>query len=626
MCEKGLMIRTRRPTPQRWVSAFRATLLIKPQGTSTHALTARVLSIVILVLLASLPAIHNGFVEYDDPLYINSARVSQGMTSEGITFALTSVDRLYWHPLTWLSHELDFSWFGSSLYGHHFTSVLLHALTAGLLCLLCLQLGAGAYQAVAASLLWALHPLRVESFAWLAERKDVLCAFFFVAAIVAYLRYAKQPSRGRYALWLGCGVLALMSKPTAVTLPLVLLLLDYWPLRRTATPIKLLVEKLPLAAMAIVVAVLTAIGQQHSGATSLITGVGLPTRAENAAVSYATYLGKIFWPVNLACFYPYDRHPDVIWVIASTGLLMAITAIAVLRRNRWPWLLVGWLWFVITLLPNSGIVQAGRQGMADRFTELGSMGLTIGVVWAAAAWAGAQARRQVALAWCVGILIVILAVLTIRQIGYWRDTVTLFEHAIAVEDCDYSRGNLAVALNKQGRYREAEIHLRKAIQLAPNEADYHVNLAGILVRTGRLEDASVEAQDALRLAPDKAITAETVGVISLRRGLYQEAVLRFDQAARLGFDRDTLATALNDTGASLASRSRPADAEPLIRKAIELNPDLVQARRNLVLVLEDQGRREEAVLALQQAIQATGRPQYADLIRDLESVEPPRPH
>jgi len=153
-----------------------------------------------------------------------------------------------------------------------------------------------------------------------------------------------------------------------------------------------------------------------------------------------------------------------------------------------------------------------------------------------------------------------------------------------------------------------------------------VNLAGILVRTGRLEDASVEAQDALRLAPDKAITAETVGVISLRRGLYQEAVLRFDQAARLGFDRDTLATALNDTGASLASRSRPADAEPLIRKAIELNPDLVQARRNLVLVLEDQGRREEAVLALQQAIQATGRPQYADLIRDLESVEPPRPH
>jgi protein O-mannosyl-transferase len=263
--------------------------------------------------------------------------------------------------------------------------------------------------------------------------------------------------------------------------------------------------------------------------------------------------------------------------------------------------------------------------MADRFTELASIGLTIGAVWTVVAWEGTQPRRQVALAWSGGILIVIFAALTVRQIGYWRDTVTLFEHAVAVEDCDYSRGNLAVALNKQGRYREAEIHLRKAIQLAPNDADYHVNLAGLLVRTGRLENASVEAQDALRLAPDKAITSETAGVISLRRGYYQEAILRFDQAARLGFDRDILATALDDTGASLASRSRPADAEPMLRKAVELNPGLVQARRNLVLVLEDQGRGEEAAQALREAIQATGRqPQYADLIRELESGGSPR--
>ncbi|HEV8038522.1 MAG TPA: tetratricopeptide repeat protein [Bryobacteraceae bacterium] len=596
-----------------------------PQITSTPVFA--VLSVVsILTLLISLPTLNNGAVDSDDPLYIKDALASQGITPEGITFALTSLDGLYWHPLTWLSHELDFELFGSSLYGHHFTSVLLHALTAGLLCFLCLQLGAGAYQAVAASLLWALHPLRVESFAWLAERKDVLCAFFFVASLVAYLRYAKQPSRARYALWLGCGVLALLAKPTAVTLPLVLLLLDYWPLRRTAQPLKLLVEKITLAAMAIVVAVLTAIGQQHAGATSLVTGISLGTRIANATVSYATYLGKILWPVNLACFYPYDRHPEAAWVIASTCLLAAITGVAVLRRNRWPWLLVGWLWFVITLLPNSGIIQAGRQGMADRFTELGSMGLTIAIVWTAVAWAGAQPRRQVALAWSAGIIIVVLGALTVRQIGYWRDTVTLFEHAVAVADCDYSRGNLAVALNKQGRYQEGEIHLRKAIQLAPNEADYHVNLAGILVRTGRLEDASLEAQDALRLAPDKAITAETAGVIALRRGFYQEAVLRFDQAARLGFDRNILATALNDTGASLASRGQPANAELLIRKAVDLNPGLVQARRNLVLVLEDQGRRDEATKALQEAIQATGRQrQYTDLIRELEPTGSSRP-
>jgi len=238
--------------------------------------------------------------------------------------------------------------------------------------------------------------------------------------------------------------------------------------------------------------------------------------------------------------------------------------------------------------------------MPDRFTHLGSIGLTISIVWTAVAWAGSQKRRRAILTWSTGILIVILAALTVHQIGYWRDTVTLFEHAVAVEDCDYSRGNLAMALNKQGRYREAETNLRRAIQLAPNESDHHVNLAGILVRTGHLEDASIEAQEALHLAPDKAITAETAGVISLRRGLYQEAVLRFDQAARLGFDGDVLATALNDTGASLASRGQPAGAELLIRKAVELNPSLVQARRNLVLVLEDRGRREEAAQALQE--------------------------
>ena len=582
--------------------------------------------IVVTTLLACVSAVHGALVDYDDPLYINRSVVRDGITVDGLSFALTSVHELYWHPLTWLSHELDFELFGAAPAAHHFTSVFLHALTAGLFCLLCLKFGAGVYHAAAASLLWALHPLRVESFAWVAERKDVLCAFFFVAALITYIRYVEKPSRARYSIWLACGILALLSKPTAVTLPFVLLLLDYWPLRRTSAPLKILLEKLPLVAVAGVVSILTAIGQQHSGATSLIKGLTPTARLEHAIVSYGWYLGKIAWPVNLACFYPYNQNPAVVGVITSTCLIGLITVVAFVNRSRWPWLLVGWLWFLITVMPNVGLVQVGRQGMADRFTELGSMGLTIAIAWTAVAWAGAHPRRQVALAWSAGTLIVILAALTVRQTGYWRDTVTLFEHAVAVEDCDYSRGNLAVALNKQGRYREAEVHLRKAIQLAPNEADYHVNLAGILLRTGRLEDASVEAQDALRLAPDKAITAETAGVVSLRRELYQDAVLRFDQAARLGFDHDTLATALSDTGASLASRGRPADAEPLIRKAIELNPGLVQARRNLVLVLEDQGRREEATQALRDAIQATGRqPQYADLIRDLESVSSPIP-
>jgi len=223
------------------------------------------------------------------------------------------------------------------------------------------------------------------------------------------------------------------------------------------------------------------------------------------------------------------------------------------------------------------------------------------------------------------VLIAVLSALTIRQIGYWHDTTTLFEHAVAVADCDYSRGNLAAALRKQGRYSEAEINLKKAIHLAPADFEYHLNLAGILERTGRLDEANVEAGKAVQLAPTSAAAVETSGVVSLRRGLYQDAVARFDQAAHLGFDRTALAKALNDNAASLASRNRPADAEPMIRKAVEFDPGLVQARRNLVLVLEDQGRREEAVKALQEAIQATGRqPQYADLIRDSITPGPVR--
>ncbi len=282
---------------------------------------AALVLVAILALLVTLPAIHNGFVDHDDPLYIKDTLVSQGITRDGISFAFTSVDPLYWHPLTWLSHELDFEFSGSSSVAHHFTSIFLHALTAGLLCLLWWKLGADIYAAAAASMLWALHPLRVESFAWVAERKDVLCALFFVATLIAYLRYGQQPSRTRYMAWIGCAALALLSKPTAITLPFVLLLLDYWPLRRTKNRIAIVVEKLPLVAMTLIVAALTVVGQSHSGATSLITGVPLMTRFANAAISYGRYLIKIAWPVNLACFYSYDRHPSIPLAIASVCLL-----------------------------------------------------------------------------------------------------------------------------------------------------------------------------------------------------------------------------------------------------------------------------------------------------------------
>ncbi|MGO9095486.1 MAG: hypothetical protein ACLQGV_09710, partial [Bryobacteraceae bacterium] len=329
-------------------------------------------AVFVLVLLVALPATGNAFVYFDDHLYLRNQIAAEGLTARSVAFAFTTVETLYWHPLAWLSHELDIELYGSNPAGHHFTSVLLHALAAGVLCLILLRLGLGAFAAAAGSLLWALHPLRVESFAWIAERKDVLCALFFLATIATYLRYVERPSRARYAAWLSCGALALMSKPAAVSLPIVLLLFDFWPRRRDAKLVRLVAEKLPLAAMAAAVTALTVVGQVRAGAIRYLADVPLGARLATAAVSYARYLGKVLWPVDLACFYPYRRDWPAAAVAVSVILLAAITALTIMQRKRRPWLLVGWCWFVVAVLPNSGIIQVGRQSMADRFTHLGT--------------------------------------------------------------------------------------------------------------------------------------------------------------------------------------------------------------------------------------------------------------
>ena len=589
---------------------------------SAHAwLTREAASLVvtIVVVLLCLTATGNAFVHYDDHLYLQTQPASEGLSARSVAFAFTTVETLYWHPLTWLSHELDIELFGSNAAGHHFTSILLHALAAGLLCLILLRLGLGALPAAAGSLLWALHPLRVESFAWIAECKDVLCALFFLATIAVYLRYLDRPSRARYAAWLCFGALALMSKPTAVTLPIVLLLFDFWPQRRNTTLVRLLAEKLPLAAMAAAVTALTIVGQVRAGATTYLADVPPGARLATAAVSYARYLGKLLWPVDLACFYPYRRDWPAASVAACVVLLAAITALAIAQRKRRPWLLVGWCWFVAAVLPNSGIIQAGQQSMADRFTHLGTIGLTIAVVWTAVDWAGVDPRRGKLTAWAAGAVILALSALTVRQIGFWRDTETLFTHAIAVEDSATMRANLAETLTAQGRNAEAERHLVTAVRLAPLRFEHHNNLANLFLKAGRLDEAAREAAVAMQLNPNHLAVVQTAGLVFIRKEDYAAALVQFARAIPLGGDPVAIAAKLSDAGASLASRGRPREAAPLIRRALELNARLVQARRNLALVPVDQGRGAEARAALGDALRATG-PQaaYHDLERELE--------
>jgi tetratricopeptide (TPR) repeat protein len=570
-----------------------------------------------LVLLVALPATQNAFVSLDDGLYLGNAAAVGGLTLRGVAFAFTSVSTLYWHPVAWLSHELDAELFGASPAGAHLTSALLHAIAAGLLFLALRRLGAGAWIAAGGALLWALHPLRVESFAWVAERKDVLCALFFIATVLAYLRYAESPSPGRYVAWVVLGALALMSKPAAVSLAPVLLLLDYGPLRRKIGLARLLKEKLPLLGMTAAVIALTVYGQKVSGSMRYLADVPYRIRLENVPVSYARYIGKVLWPANLSCLYAYDRRPAAVLVTASALGLCALSALVVWQRSRRPWLLTGWLWFLIALLPNVGLLQAGRQAIADRFTNLAMVGVAVAVAFSVSGWAAASRLRKRVASVAACATLAALAVLTVRQIGFWHDSVRLCEHAISVEDGDYVRGLMGVGLIAEHRYREAEPHLRLAVRLAPERAEHHNNLANVLLQTGRIEQAATEESTALRLAPNDISVAETMGRILFRQANYAGALQQFGHALDLGADRVAVAAALSDMGASVASRGQPREAESLVRKAVELNPALVQARRNLILVLADQDRRDDAAKALEEAIRATGpQPQYEDLAQD----------
>ena len=569
--------------------------------------------VTIVVLLVSLPTVQNGFVDLDDGPYISQKPASDGLTRQSVVFAFTSVRPMYWHPLAWLSHELDTEVYGSSPEGHHLTSALLHSFAAFVLCIILMRMGCNVLTAALGSLLWALHPLRVESFAWIAERKDVLCAFFFLAAVAFYLGYRNRPSHRLYAAWLTCGLLALMSKPTAVSLPLILLLLDFWPPRRQASLVRLLVEKIPLFLGTLAVTYLAILGQ--SQAMSLSRVASLPIRAENAALSYLRYIGKTIWPVNLGCFYPFDAARAMRWGIICFVLLCAISGFAVVQRKARPWLLIGWCWFVITLLPNSGIIQAGRQALADRFTELPMIGIVIIVVWGASNWATDVPWRRLLLLAGTCTLLVAMGLLSIRQIGFWKDSQSLFLRSIAVEDSAYIRDNLATNLIQQGRLSDAETQLLAAIRLSPDEYPHHNNLAYVYGKSGRAQQALEEAKIATRLAPDNYTVAETLALVDLEVKDYPGALKSFDHAVQLGSDPTTLAPLLNDSGVLLARNGETSQAEPLFRKAVAYDPLFVDAHYNLVHDLAAMGKQFEAKEALKAAIEATGfRPEYKDFI------------
>ena len=562
------------------------------------ALAALVLAAATFALY--LPVGGHDFVDFDDGSYVTkNPDVLAGLTAEGVQWAFTRTHSSNWHPLTWMSHMLDVELFGLDAGRHHLVNAGLHALNAGLLLIALVALTRRMWPCVVVAALFAVHPLRVESVAWIAERKDVLSSTFFFLALWAYAAYARMPSPGRLGLVMGTMLLGLLAKPMLVTLPFLLVVLDRWPLGRRMPLGELLREKVPLFLLVVGSCIVTVIAQSLGEAIHSTESLPLDVRFANAFVAYVAYLARTFWPVGLAVFYP---HPALVdpgtyevfgsRVLLAAGLVLAISAVALQQRSARPWLLAGWLWFLGMLVPVIGIVQVGAQWMADRYAYLPLIGIYVALVWTVDGLLRGRAARAVGVV--AGLAAAgALVPLTMRQIRTWEDTGTLFENAIAVTEGNYvAHVNLGFRKHLQGDLAAAEAHYEAALAIAPAMVDALSDLGGL---RWQQEDYA-----AARELLDRAI-AEDPG--------YSKAWLN-------------LGLVLRDTG-------EPEAALEAFRSAVAAEPDSAEARIALAGLLRDQGRPGEAVPIVAEAVARSAQDRAArmalvealmDADRDSEAV------
>jgi protein O-mannosyl-transferase len=471
------------------------------------------------------------FVSLDDSEYVYAnPMVVQGLTIQGIVWAFAGVHAENWHPLTWLSHMLDCQLYGLNPAGHHLSNVLLHTATVILLFLVLHQMTGALWRSAFVAAVFAIHPLRVESVAWVAERKDVLSGLFFILTIGSYVRYARlPPSLARYALVLLLFVLGLMCKPMLVTLPVVLLLLDYWPLQRTESAGKLILEKLPLLALSAASCVTTVVAQHR--ALQTMESFSLPLRFANALVTCMIYLAQMVWPARLAALYPYPYNGLPLWEVVLAGiLLVGLSVVAVWQRRTRPWLLIGWTWYLVMLLPVMGLIQVGRQAHADRYTYLPQIGIYLAVTWWAAEWRIKRAVRRVLMA----AVLVVLMVCAGIQATYWQDTKSLWTHALAcnANNAD-AQSNLGLFLMQQGDVDEAIPHFQKALEIDPGHAEAQNNFGNALRQKGRVDEAIAHYQKALQITPDTASIHFNLANALLQKGRAGEAIVQFQESLKI---------------------------------------------------------------------------------------------
>ena len=554
----------------------------------------------LVTLAVYLPALHHGFLEYDDQQYVtDNPRVQAGLTWTGLVWAF-GFHAGNWHPLAWLSHMADCQLYGARAGGHHLTNVLLHVASTLLLFAVLNRMTDALWRSAAVAALFAWHPLHVESVAWVAERKDVLCAFFWMLTLWLYVRHAARPSIARYLFALGAFVLCLMAKPMGVTLPFVLLLLDYWPLKRFTiydlrfTIFRLVREKIPFLILSLIACVLTLRAQE----IAIVTTAGLPVseRVAHVLAAYNHYLFAMFVPRHLAIYYPYQIHLPARTIACAVIVLGVITLVAIKNLRRRPYLMVGWLWYLGTLVPVIGLVQVGDQAWADRYTYLPLIGLFVPAVW----FTGEIVKSRMVLLSLSGLAAAGLITATSVQLGYWQDTRTLFERTAKVTQRNYLAITILGSLfAHEHKYDEAMAYYQTALRYQPDFPEAHFFMGDALDEQGKLDEAIAEYQKALWFRPTQVQTHIFMGIALGKQKKYDEAMAHYTAALKL--DPDS-AVAQNNLARILHTLGRFDEAIEHYHAALEIDPKLALAHNNLGILLIQKGQLTNGTVQLREAM------------------------